>query len=289
MLWLIYGGNGWIGSQLRELLLKMDETVIIGQSRADNYLDTFNEISTIKPDRILCTIGRTSGPGCNNIDYLEQPQKLTENLRDNLHGPINLATISQKLNIHLTYLGTGCIYEYDEIHTPTDNGFLEDDSPNFTGSQYSIVKGITDQIIRGFTTTLNVRIRMPISNEDHPRNFVTKIANYHRIISIPNSMTVLPELLPILVDMAKRQMVGSINLTNPGVITHDEILQLYKKYVDPNLQYEVISLESLSKYVVGRRSNNYLNTDKLLLHYPHVKHIKDSIIDVMVNYKKRKI
>jgi hypothetical protein len=46
---------------------------------------------------------------------------------------------------------------------------------------------------------------MPISGENNPRNFVTKIAKYEKIISIPNSMSVLPELLPILVDLAKQK------------------------------------------------------------------------------------
>ena len=45
-------------------------------------------------------------------------------------------------------------------------------------------------------------------------------------------MTVLPELLPITLDMMKNKTIGTINLTNPGVISHNEILELYKKYVD---------------------------------------------------------
>jgi hypothetical protein len=55
-------------------------------------------------------------------------------------------------------------------------GFNENDFPNFTGSQYSAVKGITDQIIRNFSTTLNARIRMPISPDiNHPRSYIGKI------------------------------------------------------------------------------------------------------------------
>ena len=28
-----------------------------------------------------------------------------------------------KHNIHFTYIGTGCIYNYDDTHTITENGF----------------------------------------------------------------------------------------------------------------------------------------------------------------------
>jgi hypothetical protein len=37
-------------------------------------------------------------------------------------------------------------------------------------------------------------------------------------------MTVLPELLPLSVEMAKRKLTGIMNFTNPGAISHNEIL-----------------------------------------------------------------
>lgn len=116
MRWLLYGSHGWIGGQIMTILKELHEDVIEGSTRADNYQTTFEEINSIKPDRVLCTIGRTSGPGCSNIDYLEQPGRLVENLRDNLHGPINLASICQQLDIHFTYLGKKFIHCYKLEH-----------------------------------------------------------------------------------------------------------------------------------------------------------------------------
>jgi 3,5-epimerase/4-reductase len=107
MKWLLYGYRGWIGGQVRSILETQGETVVEGKSRIDQYADTEIEIKSIAPDYVLCTTGRTNGPGFQNIDYLEQPGKLTENLRDNLHAVLNLALITQKLKLHLTYLGTG--------------------------------------------------------------------------------------------------------------------------------------------------------------------------------------
>ena len=288
MRWLLYGSRGWIGGQLMSILGTMGENVIEATSRADDYSSVYHEITSLRPDRVVSTIGRTSGPSCSNIDYLEQPGKLVENLRDNLQGPINLATVCQQLDLHFTYLGTGCIYEFNEQHPMYGwerCGFTENDPPNFTGSQYSMVKGVTDQLIRQYTTTLNVRIRMPFSAEMHPRNFVTKITQYRKVISIPNSMTVLPELLPIMIDMASRQIVGTVNLTNPGAITHGEILEMYRQYIDPNFTYEIMNLSELPNYTVGRRSNNYLDTTKLQSYYPQVKPIQESIRDLFCSFK----
>ena len=37
-------------------------------------------------------------------------------------------------------------------------------------------------------------------------------------------MTVLPELLPLSIEMARRKLTGIMNFTNPGAISHNEIL-----------------------------------------------------------------
>lgn len=282
MIWLIYGSQGWIGQQIKEILHQQGETILEGTSRADNYGETFNEIQKFRPDRIICTLGRTSGQDCPNIDYLELPGKLTENLRDNLQAPLNLALISQQLNLHLTYVGTGCIYAYDQQH-PINSlvGFTETDPPNFTGSQYSAVKGVTNQLIDHFPNVMNCRIRMPISDQINPRNFITKITQYKKVISIPNSMSVLPELIPIMIDMAKNKKFGSFNFTNPGAISHQEILDMYKQYVDPTFTYEIMSLEELSKYTTANRSNNYLDTTRLTNLY-QITPIKEAIQQVLI-------
>lgn len=281
MRWLIYGSKGWIGQQLVAIVKRLGDghQVLEAKSRADQYAATYEEIRSLKPDRVISCLGRTSGPGCSNIDYLEQKGRLVENMRDNLHAPVNLAAICQELEIHFTYLGTGCIYHF------TDNQkiFDETDKPNFTGSQYSTVKGVTDQIIRQYKTTLNARIRMPITNEDNPRNFITKITSYSRVISIANSMSVLTELLPIMIDMAVKQVTGTVNLTNPGTITHAEILDMYQQLVDPDFKYQVIPASELA--TVAQRSNNQLSTTKLEKMYPSVMNIRDAVYQTLKSWQ----
>ena len=55
----------------------------------------------------------------------------------------------------------------------------------------------------------------------------------NKVCSVPNSMTVLPELLPYVLEMMKMKKTGTINLTNPGLISHNEILDMFKEIVDP--------------------------------------------------------
>ncbi len=289
---LIYGHQGWIGKQVIEILKKTKHNVILGKVRVNNKEALEEEIIKSNCTHIMSFIGRTHGSIGDKIyttiDYLEQKGKIYDNVRDNLFSPLLLALLAQKHNKHLTYLGTGCIFNFDEEHPfgKEVNGFTEGSKPNFFDSSYSIVKGFTDELMHFFEqNTLNLRIRMPITSCKSSRNFITKITTYEKICSIPNSMTVLPELLPMAINMAEKGVTGTVNLTNPGLISHNEILEMYKEIVDPEFNWENFTVEEQNKILAAGRSNNFLDTTKLEKMYPNVKNIKDSVRDILNEIK----
>ena len=274
MKWLVYGSKGWIGGMTINCLMRNGETIVEATARADNEVDVEAEIQSCSPDRILCLIGRTHGPGYSTIDYLEQKGKLVENVRDNLYSPIVLAILGKKHGIHVTYLGTGCIF----TDRPSETMFTEESRPNFFGSGYSTVKGFTDRLMHFFSdSVLNLRIRMPIVGFHHPRNFITKITTYEKICSIPNSMTVLEDMIPIMIQLATEQTTGTINLTNPGTISHNKILELYQTLVDPAFTWKNFTIEEQAQILLSERSNNELDTTRLRELCPHVPTIHSSI------------
>lgn len=293
---VVFGANGWIGSKVYNLLVAFDKIITVhkARSRADDADAVEKELGSFPNTvtHVMSFIGRThgtyEGQTIGTIDYLEKPGKLVENMRDNLFSPLILAEICKKRNIHFTYLGTGCIFDYDELHPlgQDDRGFVESDKPNFFGSSYSIVKGYTDRLMQTIynDSALNVRIRMPITDEINPHNFITKITNYDKICSIPNSMTVLNDLLPVLIEMALNGQVGTVNLTNPGTITHNEILEMYKEIVNPDFKWSNFSIEEQNTILASKRSNNCLNTKKLES-IATVKDIKTSVKDIIFQMK----
>ena len=253
------------------------------------------EIQEVQPTHVISLIGRThgtyEGEYIGTIDYLEKPGKVYENVRDNLFSPMVLSLMAQKHNFHFTYLGTGCIFQFDETHPfgQEENGFTEEALPNFYGSSYSIVKGMTDQLMHLVEdSVLNIRIRMPITDEFNKRNFITKITTYEKVCSVPNSMTVLNELIPAMVEMAINNRTGTVNLTNPGLISHNEILEMYKEIVDPDFTWKNFNMEEQDKILASGRSNNYLETTKLESYCPNVKNIKDSVRNILVQMKENK-
>lgn len=255
------------------------ETVVEAVSRADDEKMVEDELMNVTPDRILCLIGRTHGPGYSTIDYLEQKGKLVENVRDNLYSPLVLAILGQRYGIHITYLGTGCIF------SSTEASFKEESLPNFFGSGYSTVKGFTDRLMHFFdSTVLNLRIRMPIVGYHCPRNFITKITSYEKVCSIPNSMTVLEGMIPVMIRLATKQTTGTVNLTNPGTISHNEILELYKTHVDPSFTWKNFTLEEQSKILLSERSNNELDSMRLLELCPDVPSIREAVESILKSW-----
>lgn len=293
---LVFGAKGWIGGMMCSLLNKERIKYVAAKSRADDKVAVETEIIEVQPTHLMSFIGRThgvhNGKEYTTIDYLEQKGKLVDNVRDNLFSPMILAILSKKYNIHFTYLGTGCIFKYDESHPMGDDntGFDENSLPNFFGSGYSIVKGFTDELMHLYDDdTLNLRIRMPIIDKLEPRNFITKITSYEYICSIPNAMSVLDELLPYVIDMAKKNITGTINLTNPGLISHNEILEMYREIVDSSFEWKNFSPEEQAKILDADRSNNCLDTGKLREMYPEIKHIKESVRDTLLRIRNREI
>ena len=292
MLVLVYGSKGWIGSQFVEILKSSNVDYVVGTSRTDDNITLSQEIDSVKPTHVVSFIGRTHGTigtkVYTTIDYLEEEGKLFENMRDNLYSPLLLAELCKRKSIHYTYLGTGCIFKFDEFHPfgLEENGFTEESLPNFYGSSYSIVKGFTDRMLHMYDDcVLNLRIRMPITGSKNTRNFITKITNYAQVCSVPNSMTVLPELLPKVLDMMKNKVIGTMNLTNPGLVSHNEILEMYRELVDPTFTWNNFTQEEQRKILAADRSNNFLDTTRLEQMYPDIKNIKQSIRDCLLTYK----
>ena len=280
MKWLIYGSNGWIGKQFISFV-PSGITVIEGKSRVDDAKGVEEEIIKHIPNRIISFIGRTSGGNFTTIDYLEQPGKLVENVRDNLYGPVLLASLADRYNIHFTYLGTGCIFSYEN---ESDKPFNENDLPNFFGSSYSTVKGFTDRLMHDCfgDNTLNVRIRMPITYDDNPKNFLSKILRYKKICSTLNSMTVLPVLFPRMIEWILDEEVGTKHLINKGAMNHNEILQLYKEIVNPDYTWNNFTENEQDSILLSKRSKNTLTTTDTR----DLPSLRDCIVDIFTKNRE---
>ncbi|RRT67397.1 hypothetical protein B296_00017913 [Ensete ventricosum] len=272
---LIYGRTGWIGGLLGGLCTERGIPFVYGDGRLEYRAQLEADIAAASPTHVFNAAGVTGRP---NVDWCETHR--VETIRANVVGTLTLADVCRERGLILVNYATGCIFEYDGAH-PVDSGvgFKEEDTPNFVGSFYSKTKAMVEELLKNYENVCTLRVRMPISSDLlNPRNFITKITRYEKVVNIPNSMTILDELLPISIEMAKRNLTGIWNFTNPGVVSHNEILDMYKDYIDPKFTWKNFNLEEQAKVIVAPRSNNELDTTKLKGEFPELLSIKESLI-----------
>jgi 3,5-epimerase/4-reductase len=285
---LFYGADGWIGNMIFNKWkdLYPEHTLIISKTRIipENIYKIVEEIKN--SDRVFSTIGRTSGGGIPNIDYLED--HLNENVRDNLFAPIFLAQLCRENDKHFSYIGTGCIFSRNTRQN--DYVYDEADMPDYFGSAYSVVKGYTDTLMKTFYNhVLNFRIRMPITDDWNPKNFIVKISKFQKICNYPNSMTYLPNIIPIMIKMSVEEIVGTYNMVN-GSISHKEILDSYKEIIDFDHTYNLIEEDELNSILKSKRSNNILNNKQLIKYCcdegVNLKSMEYCIMEALTKMKK---
>ncbi|KAK3900679.1 X-domain of DnaJ-containing-domain-containing protein [Staphylotrichum tortipilum] len=256
---LIWGKGGWVAEHIQRLLESQGHDVHATAVRMENREEVLAELDKVRPTHVLNSAGCTGRP---NVDWCEDNQEQT--IRSNAIGTLNLADCCFTRDIHCTVFATGCIYQYDEAHPWDGPGFVETDPANFFGSFYSMTKAHVEEIMKHYSNCLILRLRMPVSDNLHPRNFVTKISRYDRVVNIPNSNSILTDLLPAAILLAEHHEVGVYNFTNPGAIPHNDVLALFRDIVRPSLTWKNFTLDEQAKVIKAGRSNCKLDTTKLV-------------------------
>lgn len=252
MKFYILGASGFMGSRCVEYLKSQKHTVFSKRIDVTDLPALKKAFQTTRPDVVINFAGVRAYP---NIDWCEDHKE--ETVKVNVAGAINAMLAAIEVRAYPIQISTGCIYIGGIAKK-----FTEKDEPNFFGSFYSRMRIVLQDALKELPVLL-VRIKMPISAYSHPRNFINKIVSYKKVISIPNSVTLIEDLFPALLKLAKLKTTGIVNITNDGYLEHKEVLAAYKKIVDPNHKYEPISLKQLEKNITkAGRSNCVLDNSK---------------------------
>lgn len=237
-----------------------------------------------RPQVLINCMGKTGRP---NVDWCEKHKSATAEA--NVTIPLILADLCEKFDTHLIHLGSGCIYfgqsKYKgESPGAKDPGWREEDFAN-PQSFYSKTKYATDLILGSMPHVTTLRIRMPVSDRDTPRNLINKLRGYKQVIDIPNSMTIMSDLTRCVDWVIKNGIKGTYHVANPQPITAAQLMREFQKYV-PEHQFEVITESDLDAMTVAKRSNCILNTDKLTNAGFKMTNSEEAVVETMANYVK---
>lgn len=281
-------GQGYIGTWLEKEL----GDCIVTTRRVVNISDVVDEIKKHKPDVVINAIGKTGKP---NVDWCEDNKE--ETFFGNVSVPLFIAETCAECDVYMVHLSSGCIYETEySKHYGVDmpyvfTEFTEEDEANFFGSFYSRTKLYAEKCLESlnrnnFCKILQLRLRIPFDPFSSPRNLITKLVSYRKVIDIPNSMSYIPDFIKIAKKLIKWRRTGIYNVVNKGAITHPEILDMYTEIVDPGFEYEIMPLEELDKITKAKRSNCVHDVAKVEKEGILVRDVKDAMRDCLWLYKE---
>lgn len=259
-------------------------------------------IDLYQPDVIVNCIGKTGSP---NVDWCESNKEITASTNTAL--PIMLAELCAARSIHLIHIGSGCIFygkspnlfwggsnaaggaeimhpNLMQPYEPVDLGWRETDFAN-PKSFYSKTKYAADLVIGDMKNVSILRIRMPISTKNSPRNLLNKISKYDQLIDIPNSVTFMDDLVRCVEWTAKESKTGIYHVTNPEPLSAAQVMREYQSY-EPTHNFKVISEEELDKLTIAKRSNCILSTHKLSVAGFSMTPSKEALKNCMRQYIK---
>jgi dTDP-4-dehydrorhamnose reductase len=265
MIYLL-GGSGYVGAAY-QARLKRKGIAFRNLRRSEvNYSDVGTLRAALERDRPEFLINAAGYTGKPNVDACELHK--AECLLGNAVLPGIVAQACEDAGIPWGHVSSGCIYSGDG---PGTKGFTELDPPNFTFrtnhcSFYSGTKGLGEEVLAGHPNHFVWRLRIPFDGIDNPRNYLTKLMRYPRLLEARNSISQLDEFVEAtLACWTKRVPFGTYNVTNPGSVTTREVVDLIRRSGVCTKEFSFFSSEDEFMRTAAKtpRSNCVMDSSKL--------------------------
>lgn len=283
---LILGKSGYISQKFQKFFefKKIDYKAVSYRERSGLYnLKEF--IRGHNSSFVINCIGYTGKP---NVDACENAKE--ECLYLNSLFPELVGLACEWLGINYGHVSSGCIYN-NPLYSQKYN---EEDKPNFSFelgncSWYSGTKALGEKLINPTLYMGYVwRLRMPFDNIPSDKNYLSKLLNYPKVWSSPNSITNVDEFVKVCWECVDKKVpYGIYNITNHGDISAYKILEIMKKYGIRKDKYEYFESELAFKpYIKTPRSNCVLDTSKLKQNDLFINTVETSLEKTLEQWNK---
>jgi len=262
---LLFGGNGYIGSEFVNQLQSISNVKLIRlpSRRPDGSGYSFKELDgLIKKAKPFILINCAAYVGGNSIINCEDHKDQT--IQSNVIFPQMLGEICKERNITFGHVSSGCVF-----NGYPSGGYEEDDVRNMTFntkcSFYTGTKAMAEDCLNNVERKYIWRIRLPFDEINHPRNYLAKLIQFDRLVVSANSISNRKELVTACIECIMKSVpFGIYHVTNPGAIRTDEIVSMIRNIlkIDKDFQY-FESIEAFDKLSTIPRSNTILNMEKL--------------------------
>ena len=288
MIYLL-GGSGYVGHAYQALLTRKGIPFRNLRRAEVDYTDRDTLRAALlrdKPEFLINAAGYTGKP---NVDACELHKH--ECLFGNAVLPGIIAEACAGAGVPWGHVSSGCIFTGAR---PDGSGFTETDTPNFTFrtnncSFYSGSKALGEEVLSGKPDLYLWRLRIPFDHIDNPRNYLTKLLRYQRLLEATNSISELHEFCAAtFACWEKRVPFGTYNVTNPGQVTTHEVVDLIKKSGVSNKDFVFFKDEDEFMHVAAKtpRSNCVMTSGKLASVGIIMTEVHEAVARDLKNWKK---
>ncbi len=265
MIYLL-GGSGYVGQAYQALLTRKGIPFKNLRRSEVDYSNVDTLRAALKADRPEFLINAAGYTGKPNVDACEIHKH--ECLFGNAVLPGIIADACGEAGVPWGHVSSGCIFTGSR---PDGSGFTEEDIPNFTFranncSFYSGTKALGEEVLAGKPNCFIWRLRIPFDHIDNPRNYLTKLMRYARLLEAANSISQLHEFVAAtFACWEKRIPFGTYNVTNPGHVTTREVVTAIERSGVYPKKYEFFTNEAEFMKLAAKtpRSNCVMSSEKL--------------------------
>lgn len=286
-MFVLLGGNGYVGSAFQQALTKMDQPFRSVSRKDVNYADRSQLIEFLKAQKATFLINAAGFTGRPNVDACEL--RKADCLAGNAVLPGVIREACEQLDLPWGHVSSGCIYTGAKSD---GSGFTEDDPPNFSFRQdncsfYSGTKALGEEVLAGAEKCYIWRLRIPFDGFDSPRNYITKMMKYERLLNATNSLSHLGEFVRSCIACRTKDVAfGIYNLTNPGSVTTEQVVELITRHGLSEKRFSFFGTEEefMKNAAKTPRSNCVLDSSKALAAGLPLSPVEDALESAMSNW-----
>lgn len=275
----ILGSTGYVGSHFVKHLKESNIDYIRPTRKDIDHSNCFQLSEYLLDNKATFLINCVGYTGKPNVDACENAKE--ECLYANAFLPTRISLACELANINWGHVSSGCIYNL------YNKDFTELDEPNFAFggrcSYYSGTKALGESVLKSDKRSYIWRLRVPFSNVDSDRNYISKIQKCDRLNWCHNSLTDIDEFCQACIQcITKKVPFGIYNLTNPGAMTAGEVMDMVRSFLGINHSFTEHSPSELHPIVP--RSNCILNVNKAIQCGIKLTPVKSAIEKALMNW-----
>ena len=264
---ILLGGSGYVGQAFQRLFGELGVPFRNLARKEIDYTEVVHLADVLADAKASFVINAAGYTGKPNVDACEDDKAAC--VFGNAVLPGRIREACERTGTPWGHVSSGCIFTGER--PGTGGGFREDDPPNFSFrtnhcSFYSGTKALGEEVLAGAADCFVWRLRIPFNEAESPRNYLTKVMRYARLLEAANSLSQLDEFVRACFETwQKRLPFGTYNVTNPGHVTTREVVELIKKsgVCDKEFSFFDDETEFMAKAARTPRSNCVLDTSKL--------------------------